>query len=251
MGSWRKANICSYARFVRGDCAHPCRASAVCTFADFEEVSMLEFSPSIKSATTLKSIERQQADTRSLVDSWFSTPLWEDCSLFETSMIRHPGKTHTGWGQHEDKPRLATHFKVSQVRQRCNTLILNLPLTPQLWSNVKQQTVNFVRGRWIRKANSRHARGYVVVLCVHNINLESNWPVLWQLQLLWLCAHLEDCWASSWHDVLASAPGGGWGGVRGVKRHGKLSQVTNRIENRWTNAHKNPKSTLKKVYLVR
>lgn len=131
-----------------------------------------------------------------------------------------------------------------------NTLILNLPLTPQLWSNVKQQTVNFVRGRWIRKANSRHARGYVVVLCVHNINLESNWPVLWQLQLLWLCAHLEDCWASSWRDVLASAPGGG-GGVRGVKRHGKLSQVTNRIENRWTNAHKNPKSTLKKVYLVR
>lgn len=163
MGSWRKANICSYARFVRGDCAHPCRASAVCTFADFEEVSMLEFSPSIKSATTLKSIERQQADTRSLVDSWFSTPLWEDCSLFETSMIRHPGKTHTGWGQHEDKPRLATHFKVSQVRQRwyyfdpqpptdtsalikCEAANCKLCQRP-LDSQSKQQTRTWIRGR--------------------------------------------------------------------------------------------------------
>lgn len=85
----------------------------------------------------------------------------------------------------------------------------------------------------MRKANREYLCAYVLVLCVHNMNLESNSTVLWQLQLLWLCAHFEGCWAASWRDVLASALGD-------VKRDGKLSQVANLIGNQWTQAPKNP-----------
>lgn len=68
-----------------------------------------------KSATTLKSIYRQPADTHSLVDSSFSCS--EETAAFETSMIHHPGK-HGGMATRRQTKSSHTLQGYTRVKQQ-------------------------------------------------------------------------------------------------------------------------------------